>query len=186
MRPSDLTAALTESRLELERALEGVPERLWGRSPPSGGWSARDVVEHLVIVEARVGAGIRRGWSELSARELGPWDAEAIDPAKLEGLAEATTPVTSPEGSRPSGQGTLPELLEALAERRGRLLNLLAEMAPYDTSAAGWEHFAFGRLNLAEWVLFLALHERRHAGQLRRIAAAFGASGASGASGAFG
>ena len=131
------------------------------------------MVEHLVIVEARVGAAIRRAWQALKAEgDLPPWDATRVDPGKLEGLAEMSFPVTSPEGSRPSGEGTLPDHLDALAERRGRLLALVDDMSPHDASTAGWEHFAFGRLNLPEWILFLALHERRHAGQVRRIAAA--------------
>jgi hypothetical protein len=171
MQVADLRSELRHARQELDAALARIPEERWQQAPDIGAWTAAEVLEHLHRVETGVTNAMRRSLEALDRDILGPWNPSAIDPSKLEGLVEGTG-IESPDRTRPSGEIPASQARVLLRESRDGLLALLDDMAGHDVGAARFDHFVFGPLNLGEWVLFLAWHERRHAHQLNRIAAA--------------
>ena len=63
------------------------------------------------------------------------------------------------------------EMLAELRTVRERSLAFLEETKGRNVGEYCWDHPALGKLNVYEWLQFIASHEVRHAKQMREIAA---------------
>ena len=161
---------LANSRRALLEVVGQVDPRLLEEPPPHGGWSVALVLEHLERVESGMVRRVAREFRRGTFPPADPLRELPIDLTKTRGVTDRTVRVESPNRSAPLGELAPKDAPAALARSREAALQLLDEMAPYDVSSASLPHFLFGELNLLEWIVFLAGHERRHTLQLREIA----------------
>ena len=101
----------------------------------------------------------------------------ALDHEKIGGAGK----LVAPEAVRPTPDAGADEATTALREARAALT---ASLLAADGLALGeivHTHPALGDLDLYQWVLFVGLHDRRHARQIRAIADWCRAAGADGA-----
>ena len=69
---------------------------------------------------------------------------------------------------KPKGGLTAAEGIERLHAVRERLVTALIEGSGLALGAVSHPHPLFGPLNGYQWILVIAMHERRHAAQIRR------------------
>jgi len=168
-----LRAGLGHAFDELLARVEVGAERL-DRRPLDGGWTPREVLEHvtltdryLLILAEKIAAKAR-----LRAARGATWPAHPPRFEHLERLAGRALAWEAPAHMRPGGAVTTDELRARLAEDRRRALALL-ESAPgglatlhrIRMSVVGGED---DRLDLYQFLEVLRLHARRHTAQIDR------------------
>jgi len=130
----------------LVRELAAIPARLAETAhrappPPPGEWSPREVVCHLVAVEAEV------------------WHAR-LD-ALWESASEPHWPWVEPRPWDGDGSETLDGALAAFATRRSATLDRLARL-----DDAGWRrtgvHATYGRIDVGRLIEIASDHDREH------------------------
>jgi hypothetical protein len=72
---------------------------------------------------------------------------------------------------RPRGEVNPQEVLSGLRETRAALLEIVDRMGEERFAAMVFPHFLLGRFNGVDWFEFLAGHEGKHLGQIRRVLA---------------
>ena len=172
----------TRRTTEAYRSLAGAltPEQLaW--SPPEGGWSVGQVLEHLVVAnglylqlcEALVARGTMAATDTAGARMwkptlMGGLLARAVGP-------EAKSKLPAPKVFRP-GPAARERVLDAFTEMQERLATLIDRSATLD-----WRRLkgpspvtSLVRVNLGDAFQVLVNHSNRHLNQARRIVAAPG------------
>ena len=166
-------ARLDDARATLRAAVDAIPERLRGEKPSPTRWSVNEVLEHLSIVETRFSKAL--GDSIAAARQagLGPEQGERVPlPEKTETiLIDRSNPRTAPEAAQPTGtldSGVAWSALERADQLVRRTLTAADGLA---LSQVTYAHPFFGPLTAYQWVELLAGHRRRHAEQIREVAA---------------
>lgn len=154
-------------------------------SPPGGGWSVGQVLEHLVTTDREYLAKMRPAIAAARARggggAMGAWKpswvgamiARATDPA-------ATKPVPTPRKFRPAGPHR-PDVAARFRASRDELAALLDEVGGLDLRRVRLASPVSGlvRMNLGDVFVILTLHGERHLQQMERVVAAPGFSGGS-------
>lgn len=170
-RIAELVSFIDVEREGVEEALGAVPERWRERRRSPEAWTAAEVIDHLARVESGVARLVER--RSAKAREAGV-GAETSDTSVLGRLdhhdVSGTTKLVAPEMVRPAPGVGAAEAITALRQAREALR---ASLGAADGLALGeifQAHAVLGELDLYQWVLFVGLHERRHARQLRAIA----------------
>ena len=156
----ELEAVRAEVLHETESLSQGQAD--WRPSPDD--WSVGEILHHLTLAEINTG----KLTSKLLKEEGGgayPADLAAFAPLPPwpPGPREAP-PVVRPEKGHPIGQ-----LLHDMRAARERSRQTLERLAAVDPRAHTWRHFAFGELDLGQWWMLQAHHDRDHLQQLRRI-----------------
>ena len=173
-RLEELTALLDRARDELLRAVHAVPDDLRERRPADGRWSVAEVLEHLRVVEAGSAALLAR--RTLRAREAGvgpdPETSSVLGRLDGAGLLEPSVRRVAPEIVQPRADATVREALTGLEASRAALGETIRALDGVDGSQVKARHEALGELDGYQWLVFLAQHEMRHAGQIHAIAAA--------------
>jgi uncharacterized damage-inducible protein DinB len=167
----ELIRYLDEQRAVLRDVVDTVPPAARERRPPDGGWSVANILEHLAIVEQRIGTFL----------------ASMIATAKMEGLAAETSSepllptlgvervlnldekVLAPDPLQPTGLDAAAAW--AALEQAGATLR--AAVRSGDGFALGTlvrKHPFFGPITVYQWIAFVGAHEARHAGQVKAIA----------------
>jgi len=148
--PAEIVEKVQAAMAELRQAAAAVPAARFGERPAPEEWSANEVMAHVVAAGAYFGGGIV---------------------SILDG---------QPSPGRPTGRGNENAPLrpaEAWWEMLARDRAALFERALAADSDAALdqtiEHPMFGPLDWRATLLFMRLHDLDHAGQLRKVAAAF-------------
>jgi hypothetical protein len=168
---SDFIESLEKSRQELLAAAASVPEARANTKPESGRWSVLECLEHVTIAEEKL----------LARLEAAPrLEQVTVDKRKEADLAiripNRATRAEAPEAVRPTGQiAGMAEALQRFSAARSRTIRF-AETRGADLYRVSAQHFRFGMLNGAEWMVLLAGHARRHAEQIREVKDALGIS----------
>ena len=176
-RIAELTDVLDRERAGLLAAVAALPADALDRRPAPDRWSPAQLLEHLRLVED--------GSARLLARRLAR--------AKEEGLPEETETSsvldslpaeaivngsgrTAPEMVTPAADVTAEAALEGLMASRQALRAVLEEGDGLALDQVRATHAVFGDLGLYQWALFIALHEARHARQLREMTTVLGST----------
>lgn len=164
-----LLALLERHRAELAEAYEAVPEGLLETAPPGGGWSATQVTEHLEETErmvAKLFKSFVAGAEPRSAEQ--PLDEEEFRRSvSLPFFLDRSQKV---QGMQPTGSLEAGGAWAALEASRRGLVGVLQEARGLRLEDASYQHpFTGQELNAYQWIAFIALHEGRHAEQLREI-----------------
>jgi DinB superfamily len=168
-----LRAGLAGAFDELLARIDGGEERL-DRRPPGGGWTPREVLEHvtrtdrfLLILADKIAAK-----SRLRAARGAAWPAHPPRFEHLAGLAGRELAWDAPQHMRPRGDVPATELRARLAADRAHALALLdgspggiATLHRIRMSVVGG---ADDRLDLYQFLEVVRLHALRHGAQIER------------------
>ncbi len=156
-------------REEIYRAVEGKSDEELLAPPPDGGWSAAEVLDHL----RRAEGGLVRG---LEAQKRG-------EPLKIPRRAYwYRLPMTlvfsplrlrapKPVVPRPRAELKPGEIVARMKESRAALLAFVDRVGEEEFRRILLPHFVLGRFHGLDWLRFLAGHEGKHLGQIRRVLA---------------
>jgi hypothetical protein len=169
-RTKELTAELDRHHAALHAALAAVPVGRREQPPAPDRWSAANVVEHVALVEARIGQGLGRQVAAARAAGLGPApDTSVLDGVPVARYLNRERRIVSTEASRPTAGLDAPAALTQLDAARAATHRLLSETDGLEVTAVSLPHPIFGPLTFYQWIVFLAGHEGRHALQIHEV-----------------
>jgi hypothetical protein len=152
-------------RAEVLREAEGLSQPQADWRPSADDWSVGEILHHLTLAEIYTG--------KLTSKLLKEPGTAAPYPSDLAGFAplppwprgpREAPPVVRPDKGHPIGQ-----LLQNMRAARERSRQSLERLASVDPRTFTWRHFALGEMDLGQWWMLQALHDRDHLEQLRRI-----------------
>ena len=149
--PGDIIAKVQAAMADLAKAARAVPAARFSERPGPEEWSANEVLAHVVAADAYFGGGI------VAILENRP------GPTRGEGRGIENAP------SR-----TADAWIDILDKQRATLFDRVRATDAGARLDVRIDHPFFGPLNWRETLLFTRLHDLDHAGQLGKIAAAFG------------
>jgi hypothetical protein len=149
--PLEIVAKVQAAMADLARAARTVPAPRFTERPEPEEWSANEVLAHVVAADTYFGGGIV---AILEGRST---------PQHGEGRGIENAPSRNAEA-----------WLEILQKQRAVLFDRVRATDPGARLDVTIDHPFFGPLNWRETLLFTRLHDLDHAGQLGKIAAAFG------------
>jgi hypothetical protein len=172
-RLAEISERLAAERQRLLDVASTVPSDRWQTRPGEDRWSVSEILQHLHQVEKSCTAVLAKRIAE--ARDAGhPSERDSgsvlgtLDHLRVSQLDRK---LVAPERAQPAENPDRETAERRLAESRAALL---AAMESGDGLALGeirHTHLRFGELDLYQWCLFVAEHEKRHATQLREVAA---------------
>ena len=157
---------LDAARAEVLREADGLSQAQADWRPTVDDWSVAEILHHLTLAEINTGKLTSKLLKDTgSAVAPYPPDLPAFAPVPAwpPGPREAP-PVVRPEAGHPIGQ-----LVQDMRTTRERSRQSLERLATVDPRAFTWRHFAFGEMDLGQWWMLQALHDRDHLQQIRRI-----------------
>jgi hypothetical protein len=168
-----LWSELEAVRQEILREAERLSQAQADWRPSEQDWSVGEILHHLTLAEINTGKLTSKLIKEADAGgKLAPYPRELTAlgplPTPPPGPAEAP-PVVRPEQGRPIG-----ELLAEMKSARERSRQSVERLGSIDPRPLTWKHFALGDLDLAQWWMLQARHDRDHLQQLRGVRASPG------------
>jgi DinB family protein len=164
---------LQDARAGVLAEVEGLSQRQADWRPGDREWSVGEIVHHLTIAEIATGKLTTKLLKEAAAagapavfpHDLTEFGDLPLDPA----TAGEAPPVVWPEHRKPIGA-----LVEGIRAARTRSRESIEKLAACDPRALRFKHFRLGDLDLAQWWLLQARHDRLHLGQIRDVKGAAG------------
>ena len=171
-RIAEVVTALALAQQEMYTTLAQLPMDRVEATPPIGGWTLAQVIDHLAIVED--GGGRLIGKLLKAAEGTIETSQEPIAPT-LERFQiwHPSQPIVAPEMVAPAARPAVADAIARQSMARSRLLTALEEASGRDLAAVTAPHPVIGPLNAYQWALVTAQHQRRHLVQLRTIATSF-------------
>ncbi len=168
-RISEVLAHLDSTRAELASAVAAVPANLQSQKPGPDRWSVAEVIEHLTLVEGRVGQVIMKNIAEARANGLGneTSDDAIVPTVDVAGLLDRSTPRPASDASQPKEGLDAATALDKLNQQRQVLRDAITAADGLALSTVQADHPRLGMLNMYQWIVFLGAHEGRHVGQIR-------------------
>ena len=161
---------LTSSLALLQEATAGLTPAQWSFRESPERWSITDNIEHVIAVERRITAAMKKILS-LPAEPEKRAQAEGKDEVVMKGGVNRSLKFTAPEPVRPVGKYTDPsEMMAELAATREATLKFVAE-TDGDLRNHFITHLAFGELDCYQWMLLLGRHGLRHTAQIEEVKA---------------
>jgi uncharacterized damage-inducible protein DinB len=170
-RLSELLAHADQVRGELLAVVDAVDDARWSAPGPDGGWSVSQHLAHLHLVEQSSLRALFRTLRNARAEGL----AQETETGSLlgaldhTGLVEGRTKFVAPDFVVPADVPDRAAVRARLAESRAGLHAWAQEADGYALATVSFPHPRLGTLNLYEWVLMIADHERRHLRQIRAL-----------------
>lgn len=163
---------LDRERAALRDAIERVSPDARDRQPAPDRWSVAQVLQHLGIIERRVGIGMSKWVSEARNRSIGPEQetSSVINSLPLQLIIDRSQPRTAPEEVRPPGDKDAATAWAELEGFREKLREAFVSGDGLALSEVIQPHPILGPINLYQWMLFVASHEERHTAQIIEIA----------------
>lgn len=155
-----------------------TPEQLQAPGP-RGTWSVAQHLAHLHLVEHSSVRAMFRALKDAHAAGLAPESETTSLLGALDhtGLAAGASPRTAPDFVAPQDAPDLETLRGRLAESRAGLMAWADQGDGWALATVYFPHPALGRINLYEWVVMIADHERRHLQHMRDGVAAMARGG---------
>jgi hypothetical protein len=135
----------------------------------AGGWSAAQVLYHILLTETGTSKVIRKAIkSSGGTLPSYPADDSLLSVRKLPRPVGA---YQAPEIVRPADPPGKEELIRLARETREQTAASFSMLAAVDPRAARFPHPLYGELDLYEWpAVTILMHERDHQGQIRALA----------------
>lgn len=172
-RLEEVLTYLDTQRAALLEAVNLVPAEMRDQKPAPDRWSVAQVLEHLLMIEKRVGMGVTKWVSDARAAKLGPETetSSVMASLPLELIVDRSQRRNAPEDVQPRGEIDAASAWTALEKARA---SLRAGALVGDGLALGeviQKHPVLGPINIYQWLLFVGSHEGRHTAQVVEIAA---------------
>ena len=163
---------LDTERSELREAVELVPPVLRDQSPGADRWSVAQILQHLAIIEKRIGRGMTKWIEDARAGGLGPEieTSSILNSLPLQLIADRSQRRNAPEEVRPRGDIDAASAWTGLEQTRAALRAAILAADGLPLSEVVQPHPVLGPINLYQWALFVGSHEIRHTGQVCEIA----------------
>jgi hypothetical protein len=174
-RINEILEYLDNTRLDLRNAVDAVPAtRREERSGPDR-WSVAEVLEHLAIIDGRIGKLVAARIAAARSAGLGPEsDASSIlDSIDRSKVADRSRGVTAPDMLIPQSGADATAVWSRLEESRATLREAVISGDGLALSEIKQEHPVLGLINLYQWLVFVGSHEARHTAQIREIGIGF-------------
>ena len=170
-RTEELLQHLDKQHERLRRAVEDVPRERRETKPQPERWSVAEVVEHLSIVETRIGRVFAAKLTEARAAGLGrEQDASpVVGTIDMDRVLDRTRRITAAEAALPPGRLDADAAWEALERARDALCNSLRDADGLALGDVVHPHPVLGPINLYQWIAFVGGHEARHAAQVMEL-----------------
>ena len=169
MRPNleAIVGNLSKARAGLLGAADSIPGEQWKTNPSVGGWSAGELVAHLIMVERTIISSADRIVKK--PPKVVPFLKKFHLPMALveARLVRSKTPIPLDAQLVRNKE----EMFAELRAVRERSLAFIAETRNRDLSAYRWPHPFIGSLNTYQWFQMIASHEVRHTKQMKEISA---------------
>jgi hypothetical protein len=160
-------------RTAVLREVESLSQRQADWRPREKEWSVGEVIHHLTIAEIATGKLTTKLTREAeAARALRPFPADLAAFAPLP--PEPPGPAEAPPVVRPEYGKAVSELVATMKATRERSRQSIEKLATVDPRSLTFKHFRLGDLDLAQWWVLQARHDRIHLDQIRDIKAARG------------
>jgi len=150
-----------EIRKELFQAIEGLTNAQFNKIPSNGGWSPKQIFEHLVKMETVIATNITR---ELKNPDSPKSKKKPIGLSTIRLVKVEAPGYTTPTEDYKSKQ----EMQKELHESRLFLLNVYESSTKEVFKGKSLRHPVFGQVPLIQWFPFVGLHEKRHLKQLKK------------------
>jgi hypothetical protein len=160
-----LTDMLRISRERFAAAAKEIPHESWRMPPAKGGWSAAEIVAHVTMVETLMTGAAAKITQRPPIRvallrrfhvpvRLVAWRGRRVEsPVPIDTLLLDDREV----------------MLPRLAEQRQRTLTFLESGRNTNLGKYRLQHPLLGSLNFYDWFRMLAMHDLRHAKQLKEV-----------------
>jgi uncharacterized damage-inducible protein DinB len=171
-RLAELSEHLAHQRRILLDVASTVPADSWQTRPGSERWSVSEILEHLYRVERGAAAVVTKRIAK--AREAGhPEETETssvVGTLEQFRVSQLDRKLVAPELVAPTENPDRETVERLLAESRAALEAAIATGDGLALGSIRHTHLRFGELDLYQWLLFVAEHEKRHTAQLREVA----------------
>nr|WP_153730502.1 DinB family protein [Sporosarcina obsidiansis] len=148
-------------RKRILQLIEGLTDEEFNGTPSCGGWSPKQIVEHLALMECRVATNI--------AKELKNPDSLRVFKKPIVVSASPLIKAYFMEYTEPTDTYlSTSEIKERLHESRNYLLDIYDSASEDELRGKSFKHPVFGHVPLIQWFRFVGFHEKRHLRQLRR------------------
>jgi hypothetical protein len=159
------TRYLAATRDRLLEAIQGLSDAQWNFKPSSERWSIAENMEHMAIVEGRIGDILgRMGESPADSADR---DARQVDAFVIANVPDRTRRVQAPERLAPTGRWTGTGALENFLESRVQTERLL-HSAPHLRGHV-IPHPILGPWDGYQWILGAGGHCARHTSQILEV-----------------
>ncbi len=175
----EIARLLDRERAALLATWAGIAPDDRERRPAPDAWSPAELLEHLRVVESGSTRLLARRLQRAREAGLGPETAAGsrLDAMDHVDVAGGAARYSAPDAVAPAPGVRAGDAERGLAESRSALRALLAEADGLALGEVRATHLRFGELDMYQWLVFLALHERRHGRQLARIGRALAGAG---------
>ena len=171
-RTQEVLSYLDAGRAQLEQAVAAIPEEARSTNAAPGRWSVAQVLEHLSLVERRIGGLIVDQLDKARAMGIAA-DSETslvVPTLDVRSLLDRSQKIAARENAMPVEGLPAAEGLKRVNEQRCRLRNAILTADGSALGSVTAEHPRLGRLNLHQWIVFLGAHEQRHVMQITESA----------------
>jgi uncharacterized damage-inducible protein DinB len=158
---------LAHAQRRLLRSADSVPADQWKTRPARGGWSAGELIAHLIVVER--GVVVKADRIQQKTPKQFSFFQRLHVPIRL--VEARVIRQKSPTPVDPELIQEKETMLAALRDARERTLAFLGETQGRNLSEYRWRHPFLGSFDMYDWFQFVAAHEARHEKQMREIAA---------------
>jgi len=168
----ELLDYLEVHRREFHDAVASVPAKLREMKPGEGRWSVAEVMEHVTLIEGRVAGLLAMRVAEARANGVGadPETSSVVasypNPAAV---VDRTNKIVAPKPVVPTGALDSVAGSQALEKSRAALVAALRNANGVSLENLMQTHPVLGPLNLYHWMVAAALHDDRHAAQIREV-----------------
>jgi hypothetical protein len=173
-RIQEILAHLDTTRAALEQAVAEVPASLHRNQPAPECWSVSEIIEHLGLVEGRIGQLLVGQLDVARAAGLGPEreTSPVIPTFDLSQVVNRSPRITAQEASQPRAGLSTSSGWAILTERRRLLRDAVVAADGLALGTIRIPHPRFGDLDFYQWLVFVGGHEARHTAQIREVATA--------------
>lgn len=173
---------LDRERGALQQAIERVPPDARDTQPGPDRWSVAQVLQHLGLIEKRIGMGMTKWVSDARGSELGPEKetSSVMNSVPVQLIIDRSQRRNAPEEVRPPGDIDAKTAWAELESARETLRTAFLAGDGLALSEVVQPHPVLGPINLYQWMLFVGSHEERHAAQINEIADQLNAGNAAG------
>jgi hypothetical protein len=173
----ELIDYLEVHRRQLHDAVASVPEKLREIRPADNAWSVAEVMEHVSLIEQRIAMLVTKHAGAARAGGVGP-DPETssvvasyVNPARV---VDRTDKIVAPQPVQPGGALDSAAGTRALEASHAALVSSLRAANGVSLTNSMQTHPVLGPLNIYHWIVATALHDDRHAAQIREIGTTLG------------
>lgn len=148
-------------RRKIYQAIDGLTDHEFNEKPSTGGWSPKQILEHLALMETYIAARI--------SKELKNPDSPRASKKMIMLPGSLVLKDQLPEQTEPTDQyKTVSELKEELHNSRIYLLDVYDASCKDALKEKSLEHPNMGSIPLHQWFPFVGMYEKCHLKQLRK------------------